>query len=57
MALYTKWLVGTVCPRSSDPFYIVTYHIKWVTSLWTYSSKRDNMSLCNDLCIQLEMTI
>ena len=20
-----------VCPRSSDPFYIVTYHIKWVT--------------------------
>ena len=26
----------TVCPRSSDPFYI-TYYIKWVTSSWTYT--------------------
>ena len=25
----------TVCPRSSDPFYIVTYCIKWVTTSWT----------------------
>ena len=25
----------TVCPKSSDPFYIVTYYIKWVTSSWT----------------------
>ena len=25
----------TVCPRSSDPFYIVTYYIKWVTTSWT----------------------
>ena len=24
----------TVCPRSSDPFYIVTYHIKWDISSW-----------------------
>ena len=22
---------GAVCPRSSDPFYVVTYYIKWVT--------------------------
>ena len=22
---------GTVCPGSSDPFYIVSYYIKWVT--------------------------
>ena len=22
----------TVCPRSSDPFYVVTYYIKWVTT-------------------------
>ena len=22
----------TVCPKSSDPFYIVTYSIKWVTT-------------------------
>ena len=28
---------STVCPRSSDPFYIVTYYIKWVTTSWTYS--------------------
>ena len=29
----------TVCPRSSDPFYVVTYYIKWVTTSWTYSIK------------------
>ena len=27
----------TVCPRSSDPFYIVSYYIKWVATSWTYS--------------------
>ena len=26
-----------MCPRSSDPFYIVTYSIKWVTTSWIYS--------------------
>ena len=26
-----------VCPRSSDPFYIVTYYIKWVTSSGTHN--------------------
>ena len=30
--------IYTVCPRSSDPFYIVTYHIKWVTTSWIYST-------------------
>ena len=25
----------TICPRSSDPFYIVTYYIKYVTTSWT----------------------
>ena len=25
----------TVCPRSSDPFYVVNYYIKWVTTIWT----------------------
>ena len=25
----------TVCPRSSDPFYVVTYYIKWVNTSWT----------------------
>ena len=28
---------STVCPISSDPFYVVTYFIKWVTTSWTYS--------------------
>ena len=27
-----------MCPRSSDPFYVVTYYIKWVTSSLTHSS-------------------
>ena len=24
-----------VCLKSSDPFHIVTYYIKWVTTSWT----------------------
>ena len=28
---------NTVCPRSSDPFYVVTCYIKWVTTSWTDS--------------------
>ena len=27
-----------MCPRSSDPFYIVTYYIKWDTTFWTHSN-------------------
>ena len=27
-----------ICPRSSDPFCIVTYYIKWVTTSWTLST-------------------
>ena len=30
----------TICPRSSYPFYIVTYCIKWVTTSWTYSAQK-----------------
>ena len=29
---FTWYDIYTVCPRSSDPFYIVTYYIKWVTT-------------------------
>ena len=29
----------TVCPGSIEPFYIVSYYIKWVTTSWTYSSR------------------
>ena len=33
-----NWLYrhNTMCPRSNDPFYIVTYSIKWVTTAWTH---------------------
>ena len=31
-------LYDTVCPRSSDPFYIESYYIKWVTTSWTHSN-------------------
>ena len=27
----------TVCPGSTDPFHVVTYYIKWVTTSWTHS--------------------
>ena len=29
------YILYTVCPRSSDPFYIVTYYTKLVTTSWT----------------------
>ena len=25
-----------MCPRSCDPFYIIGYYIKWVTTSWTH---------------------
>ena len=27
----------TVCPKISDPFYLVIYYTKSVTTFWTYS--------------------
>ena len=32
-------LLYTVCPGSSEPFYTVSYYIKWVTTFWTHSTK------------------
>ena len=29
-------LIYTVCPRSSAPFYVLTYNMKWVTTSCTY---------------------
>ena len=29
---------NTICPRSSDPFNVVTYYIQRVTNSWTHSS-------------------
>ena len=31
----------TICPGSSDPFYIVSYYINWVTTSWTHG-----MTIC-----------
>ena len=36
---HNKNLTHTVCPRSSDPIYILSYYTKWVTTFWTNSSK------------------
>ena len=33
----SAYILNTVCPRSSDSFYIASYYIKWVTTSWTYS--------------------
>ena len=35
----------TVNPKSSDPFYIVTYHIIWVTTSRTYCIKKIHLSV------------
>ena len=32
-----KWQEYTVSPRSSDPFYKVSYYIKWVATSCSYS--------------------
>ena len=37
--------VCTVCPRSSDPFYIVTYYIKLVTTSWTHSTSLGKINI------------
>ena len=30
---------ATVCLGSNDPFHIVAYYIKWVTTFWTHSKR------------------
>ena len=35
---FFKW--STVCPRSSDPFYIVATCIKWDTTSWADGTER-----------------
>ena len=37
MQRHDKRRQATICPRSSDPFYVVTYYIKWVTTSGTHS--------------------
>ena len=37
---FTAWVITvhlhTICPGSGDPFYILTYYIKLVTTSWTH---------------------
>ena len=37
--------IRTACPRSLDPFYTVTYYIKWVKTSWQYCT---NFGLLKD---------
>ena len=32
--------IGTVCPRSLDPFHMVSYYIKGVNTSWTYNKNK-----------------
>ena len=34
--------VYTICPRSSDPFHVVSYHIKWVGNYFLDTQKLRN---------------
>ena len=36
--IYFELRSNTVCPRSSDAFYILTYYIKQETTSWIYST-------------------
>ena len=40
--LNTEFIVSTVCPWSSDQFYIVSNYIKWFTTSWSYSMSRNS---------------
>ena len=47
MGHYFLDIYYTVCPRSSDPSYGVTYYIKWVTNSWTYSLTQKDQRYCS----------
>ena len=39
LALFLNFIMDiTMCPKSSNPFYIVSYYIKWVTTAWSHSN-------------------
>ena len=45
-----------MCPRRSDPLYVVSYYIKSVTSSWTYSSIKNVSLLLGHTYILLVLT-
>ena len=44
-----------MCPRSSDPFCLVTYYIKWVTNSWTYRRREQNWNLIKTKYVSLRV--
>ena len=36
-----------MCQGSSNPFYLVPYYMKWVTTSWTYSTIAMLIASCN----------
>ena len=47
--------VYTICPGSSDPFYIVPYYIKWVTTSWTHSMHHFSPKKEKDLILKINV--
>ena len=45
-----------ICPSSSDPFYIITNRIKWVTTSLTHSKIRNESIYDNQEGMRLLMT-
>ena len=50
---------STVCPRSSNPFYIVSTYMKWVTTSWTYRmyAKASGNIFVISLCSMMRLSI
>ena len=47
LSVHSQQFFNTVCPRRSDPFYLVAYNIKWVTTSWTHSMYKTIFSALN----------
>ena len=39
--------INTICSGCSDPFYIVSYYMKWVFTSWTHSTAVQKEGLCD----------
>ena len=46
-------IIHTVCPKSLDIIYIVSFYINWVKTSWTDSTKKDLSTKQNRYIIQI----
>ena len=46
-------IIHTVCPKSLDIIYIVSFYINWVKTSWTDSTKKDLSTKQNRYKIQI----